>query len=552
MDGGSISLSTGPPTQASISTAQSTTRKMSHQPSDPERAQKQGEEQVEPETTSHLDRPILEADVRADWLERNGTYVLKGSICERVGLIPVVLAGGCRHGFEEGSKGGLAQDRDKDKNNDKDNDKEECNTRFHNISESNENTCTSARMFELFYRDYGPVAELAETIVKLYEVELKHSPKEDGWLSEGGEAPSIGRGLFKNMVSSFVEAGEAIAMVIPAFPGKSSNKEKTSGILPDKGEELALRTLLQFSCSVERFYPPGCIFHVVSDGHVFSDLVGVDDSVIDLYGKEFRRLAKAIDGELDGHFRFYDLAELLPIPSLEKHAVEKHLASIQESRRSKGSNVPSKNRDETITEVGWLDDLRRESLIDLYGKQDLKMIDGAIKNDATVRRLYTGFTKFVLEDLRNHESRRHLSTSAQRKKSKLVARRMIQRNDAYSRLVEICFPDVIRLSIHPHNNRGPKFGINLIHRRHLGGEEEQEDRAAFHIPTPWHNTVLGLDDREGQEGRLNDEGCGKRFMLLKVCEMEKHRPKEGACELVFRQGDVGAGSGGFYMFERRC
>jgi pyoverdine/dityrosine biosynthesis protein Dit1 len=36
------------------------------------------------------------------------------------------------------------------------------------------------------------------------------------------------------------------------------------------------------------------------------------------------------------------------------------------------------------------------------------------------------------------------------------------RNDAYSNLVSDLFPFHIRLSIHAHNNSGPKFAIRLL------------------------------------------------------------------------------------------
>lgn len=60
---------------------------------------------------------------------------------------------------------------------------------------------------------------------------------------------------------------------------------KVAGIFPDKGEELALRRILEFSEMVKNIYSPGIKMWVVSDGHVFSDCIGVDDGVVDQYGK---------------------------------------------------------------------------------------------------------------------------------------------------------------------------------------------------------------------------------------------------------------------------
>ncbi len=44
----------------------------------------------------------------------------------------------------------------------------------------------------------------------------------------------------------------------------------------------------------------------------------------------------------------------------------------------------------------------------------------------------------------------------------VVARRMIVRNQCFSRLVSALYPEAIRLSIHAHNNAGPKYAIRLL------------------------------------------------------------------------------------------
>lgn len=90
--------------------------------------------------------------------------------------------------------------------------------------------------------------------------------------------------------------------------------------------------------------------------------------------------------------------------------------------------------------------------------------------DASTLALYRGFSRFMLEDLALHRSCQNLSQSQRKKLSARVAFEMIkvgyhttqsilspllpqdltpkQRNQAYSNLVELLFPQHIRLSIH--------------------------------------------------------------------------------------------------------
>jgi hypothetical protein len=74
----------------------------------------------------------------------------------------------------------------------------------------------------------------------------------------------------------------------------------------------------------------------------------------------------------------------------------------------------------------------------------------------------------------------------------------MKRNQAYSNLVELMFPNHIRLSIHAHNNSGPKFGIQLFDKSQFRTTESLDPSSIIaassvdllHIPTPWHNSVV--------------------------------------------------------------
>jgi hypothetical protein len=70
---------------------------------------------------------------------------------------------------------------------------------------------------------------------------------------------------------------------------------------------------------------------------------------------------------------------------------------------------------------------------------------------------------------------------------------------AYSNLIELLLPNYVRLSIHAHNNSGPKFAVRLLPKdvvrpiRSLEDRHEPIPAFEFQIPTPWHNSILKLD-----------------------------------------------------------
>lgn len=94
-------------------------------------------------------------------------------------------------------------------------------------------------------------------------------------------------------IERFIKQGEKIHFVIPAFPAKSPNKKKVLGVLPDLGELMALNFLQRLSEYVGYFYPPGARVTICSDGHVFSDVVGVTDSTVTAYRESLMACIKA-------------------------------------------------------------------------------------------------------------------------------------------------------------------------------------------------------------------------------------------------------------------
>lgn len=150
--------------------------------------------------------------------------------------------------------------------------------------------------------------------------------------------------------------------------------------------------------------------------------------------------------------------------------------------------------------------------------------------------LYRGQTRFMLEDLAEVASVKALSMKQRKKTAALVAQEMISRNQAYSNLVELLFPNYIRLSIHAHNNSGPKFAIRLLPKSMVRPIDSLNRRLEpmlayeFQIPTPWHNSIIKVEGDEllylarsqvartaiassGMEGSWVDSPDGSYFSL---------------------------------------
>jgi hypothetical protein len=112
--------------------------------------------------------------------------------------------------------------------------------------------------------------------------------------------------------------------------------------------------------------------------------------------------------------------------------------------------------------------------------------------------LYRGQARFMQDDLSDPT---FLAMSGKQKKklSFSVAAEMIGRNQAYSNLLELLLPNYVRLSIHAHSNRGPKFGICLFPRDQVHAIDAIIDRHTlcpayeFQVPTPWHNSIIKIE-----------------------------------------------------------
>jgi pyoverdine/dityrosine biosynthesis protein Dit1 len=250
-----------------------------------------------------------------------------------------------------------------------------------------------------------------QQIVDLFDSYLRYQGKDDKW-TQGGRA------YFAERVRHFTTQNATIELCLPAFPCKSSNGDKVTGPDPDKGEELALERLHGFVEAVGRVYSPGAKLWIISDGHVFSDCIGVDDAEVDAYGEKLMEMNRTIAlrrGNTDrvGFKSLVDLFRLAAVGSDEGVANLGHRL-----------NIP--NIDHHVnTEVTEEAELCRRILMAGCGPHKSAVRAKIDSKDPAITALYRGFSRFMLEDLEHHPHTQNMTRSKQKKLSSKVAFEMI-------------------------------------------------------------------------------------------------------------------------------
>ena len=234
------------------------------------------------------------------------------------------------------------------------------------------------------------------------------------------------------LVESFVRRGEPVILVLPAFPGKSPNRAKVLGPLPDMAEQLSLSFLHALCGEIEAFYPPGARLIICSDGRVFSDLVRIPDEDITGYQRALEAL-------------------------LQRQGL---------------SRLELFNLDD---EFGTSDfDEMRRLLVERYS-EPLESLQAAVRAGGEPLSLYRGITRFLLEDATG--LRPGVSQTSLLKECRVRAYGVIQRSKAWGALVAERYPHAVRLSIHPQPCGSEKLGIHLL-------------ETADNWLTPWHGAAV--------------------------------------------------------------
>lgn len=232
-------------------------------------------------------------------------------------------------------------------------------------------------------------------------------------------------------VLTSVKQNESVTFVLPAYPGKSPNPEKVLGHLPDYAEKWSLKFLDHLSEKIKYFYEPGIKIIICSDGRVFSDIVGIQETHITEY-------------------------------QLELNSMIHHLSL---------SNISTFNLDDVYPDTHF--SVMREDLMSRYG-ESLDTLKKRTRDEEEACRMYSGITRFLFEDAK-HAGQTKSNTAIQ-KDARVRAYEVIRRSNAWSKLIAEHFPHAVRLSIHPQTCGAKKLGIRLV--------------ANESWMTPWHGVAV--------------------------------------------------------------
>lgn len=223
-----------------------------------------------------------------------------------------------------------------------------------------------------------------------------------------------GKMILDDRISSYTGNGKPIKFVMLGYPMKSPNdRDKVLGNIPDLGEELSLGNFKAFNDAIKQVYSPGVEINIVSDGYVFNDVMQVSDSTVRNYNEISMDIAR------QAPINWFQLTDFYHDLSIDRM------------------------RDKVMMQFGiTTGELQRRILM-----------------DPDVNQLYRGMIRFMDEDLAIYKfnSANHLH-----KQAKIVAREMMLRNEAYSKMIAHEFKDSIRLSMHPSVNNGNKYSFQLI------------------------------------------------------------------------------------------
>lgn len=238
-------------------------------------------------------------------------------------------------------------------------------------------------------------------------------------------------------VIAAIKAEKPITLVLPAFPGKSPNLAKVLGTLPDMGEQIALFFLEELCERIRKVYAPGAHIILCSDGRVFSDIIGINETDVTDYQNEIDKMI--IELGLKNISTF----------NLDEFGKEKDFFQM---------------RYELMKEFGTSKELLREKIL----------------NEEEAKQMYLGITRFLVEDA-TFPGQTKTRTAIQ-KESKIKAYEVIRRSNAWSEFISKHFPEAVRLSIHPQSCGSKKLGIRL------------SKTTAESWMTPWHGVAVKTGD----------------------------------------------------------
>ncbi len=133
------------------------------------------------------------------------------------------------------------------------------------------------------------IHKIVKGIWRSFEFFQKHGPQ---------TIDKLGKKVFFAKIRRFVEEKEPIKIFFIAWPFKNYlNPLKTNRKTPDLGELIFVQRLLQINGAVQRKYPPGIEWTVLTEGEVYRDLLGASKEDAVLYLEGMKKFIKLLKGE---------------------------------------------------------------------------------------------------------------------------------------------------------------------------------------------------------------------------------------------------------------
>ncbi len=260
--------------------------------------------------------------------------------------------------------------------------------------------------------------------------------------------------LHESKIRYFTSQQLPIHFVLPAFPAKSPNTAKVLGKLPDLGEEVALVTLQTMCKEIQSIYPPGAMITICSDGRIFSDLVEVSDSDVTDYVESVKEM---IDRNRLTAINIVNLEDLL--------------------------------------DGGTFDELRTKVLTEF--SEDLDDLHARLAVSDEFKGMFNGIHRFIADDRQFLYP--DVSKTKIKEQSKLIALKVIQHSNAWTRFLANVYPTSVRLSIHPYPAHSDKIGVRIT-------------KATDSWLTPWHGVIVLQEDGYVLMKRGDAEALGARVV----------------------------------------
>ncbi|KAL1848806.1 hypothetical protein Plec18167_004412 [Paecilomyces lecythidis] len=330
------------------------------------------------------------------------------------------------------------------------------------------------------------------------------SPDDESGVLRASDWP--GRKFFKKHATHWIRRNEPVKMVLPAFPFKSANPEKVSGLLPDFAEFLGLSRLNQMCLDIHKVYEFGAQITLATDGVVFNDLVLVDDNEVWNYGQAIRDM---VDANFFHHnIKVVYAMELLGITNEKDPNKELFFATIDQCR------------DQILAQF-------------TQHEEAMQML---VDEDPDSRLTYTGIKTFCKVDQANSIYRKQApSRKAFLRDMSSLALKILARSEGFGKLIRARLPNHIRLSIHP-SSGAAKLSICLLPQP-PGGVSR----------APWMSSIavdrkgnyLSMHSKDVQDTHELIYKDGKPWLFRERCaiyDIQKDHEEEWAMEHMYPTG----------------